>query len=45
MMAGAVKAFMPKILYPYHHGGTDQSKLIELLKNGKDMEERIRKMK
>jgi L-ascorbate metabolism protein UlaG (beta-lactamase superfamily) len=40
----AVRMFNPKILYPYHYGDTDVNKLIELLKNKKDLEIRIRKM-
>ncbi len=44
MVADAVKAFRPKILYPYHFGDTDLSKLSELLK-GTGIEVRIRKMK
>jgi L-ascorbate metabolism protein UlaG (beta-lactamase superfamily) len=44
MVADAVRMFNPKILYPYHYGNTDVNKLIELLKNKKDLEIRIRKM-
>ena len=44
MVADAVRMFNPKILYPYHYGDTDVNKLIELLKNKKDLEIRIRKM-
>ena len=44
MVADAAKAFRPKILYPYHYGETDTSKLVDLLKNDKDIEVRIRKM-
>jgi L-ascorbate metabolism protein UlaG (beta-lactamase superfamily) len=44
MVADAAKAFRPKILYPYHYGNTDPSKLVELLKNEKNIEVRIRKM-
>ena len=44
MVADAAKAFRPKILYPYHFGKTDTSKLVELLKDEKDIEVRIRKM-
>jgi hypothetical protein len=40
-----VKAFKPKILYPYHYGETDTQKLLDLLKDQKDTEIRIRKMK
>ncbi|MBL7075530.1 MBL fold metallo-hydrolase [candidate division KSB1 bacterium] len=45
MVADAAKAFKPKILYPYHYGNTDTSKLVELLKDIKGIEVRIRKMK
>lgn len=44
MVADAVKAFRPKIIYPYHYGQTDTSKLTELLKEEKDIEVRIKKM-
>jgi L-ascorbate metabolism protein UlaG (beta-lactamase superfamily) len=45
MVADAVKSFKPKILYPYHYGETDISKLTDLMKDEKDVEVRIRKMK
>jgi L-ascorbate metabolism protein UlaG (beta-lactamase superfamily) len=45
MAADAAKAFKPKILYPYHYGDTDPSKLMELMKNTKDVDVRIRSMK
>jgi L-ascorbate metabolism protein UlaG (beta-lactamase superfamily) len=44
MVADAAKALRPHILYPYHFGKTDTNKLVELLKNEKDIEIRIRKM-
>ena len=44
MVADAAKAFRPRILYPYHQGDTEVSKLGELLKGEKDIEIRIRKM-
>ncbi len=44
MVADAAKSFRPGILYPYHYGNTDTSKLIELLRDEKDIEVRIRKM-
>jgi L-ascorbate metabolism protein UlaG (beta-lactamase superfamily) len=44
MVADAAKAFKPKILYPYHYGETDTSKLLGLLKDTKEIEVRIRKM-
>jgi len=45
MVADAAKAFHPKILYPYHYGDTDASKLVDLLKNDPKIEVRIRQMK
>ena len=44
MVAEAAKVFKPRILYPYHYGDTDTSKLLDLLKNEKNIEVRIRKM-
>jgi L-ascorbate metabolism protein UlaG (beta-lactamase superfamily) len=44
MVADAVNAFKPGVLYPYHYGDTDVSGLLELLKDNKDIEVRIRKM-
>jgi L-ascorbate metabolism protein UlaG (beta-lactamase superfamily) len=43
-VADAAKAFRPKILYPYHFGDTDTSRLVKLLQGEKDIEVRIRKM-
>jgi L-ascorbate metabolism protein UlaG (beta-lactamase superfamily) len=45
MVAEAAKVFKPKILYPYHFGETDTSKLVNLLKDSKEIEVRVRKMK
>jgi L-ascorbate metabolism protein UlaG (beta-lactamase superfamily) len=45
MVAEAAKAFKPKILYPYHFGETDTSKLVSLLKGTPEIEVRIRNMK
>ena len=45
MAADGAKAFKPKILYPYHYGKTDTSNLVDLLKDTKGIEVRIRKMK
>jgi L-ascorbate metabolism protein UlaG (beta-lactamase superfamily) len=42
MAAEAALTFRPKILYPYHYGSTDTSKLIDLLKDHKEIEVRIR---
>jgi len=44
MVAEAARAFHPKILYPYHFGETDTSKLVALLKDDPEIEVRIRKM-
>ena len=44
MVADGVRALRPKIVYPYHYGKTDVSKLIDLLKNEKNIEVRVRKM-
>lgn len=44
MVADAARAFKPKILYPYHYGNTDPNELVDLLKEVKDIEVRIRKM-
>jgi L-ascorbate metabolism protein UlaG (beta-lactamase superfamily) len=45
MVADAARAFQPKILYPYHFGDTDTNVLVNLLKDSKTTEVRIRKMK
>ena len=45
MVADAARILKPKILYPYHFGNTDTSKLVTLLKDDKDIEVRIRQMK
>ena len=44
MVADAVRSFRPKVLYPYHYGDTDTSKIVELLKDYKQTEVRIRHM-
>jgi len=44
MVADAAKAFQPEILYPYHFGETDTSKLLKLLQDQKEIEVRIRNM-
>jgi len=44
MVADAAESFQPKVLYPYHYSDTDTSELIELLKEEKDIEVRIKKM-
>ncbi len=43
MVADAVRAFHPRILYPYHFGETDTSRVVDLLK-GEDVDVHIRKM-
>ena len=45
MVAEAARAFRPKILYPYHTGETDVSKLVALLKDDTGIEVRVRSMK
>ena len=44
MVADAAKSFKPKVLYPYHFGETDTAKIVDLLKDEKEIEIRIRKM-
>ncbi|MGZ5496824.1 MAG: MBL fold metallo-hydrolase [Candidatus Aminicenantales bacterium] len=43
-VADAAKAFRPRVLYPYHYGDTDTSKLVKLLQGEKEIEVRIRKL-
>jgi L-ascorbate metabolism protein UlaG (beta-lactamase superfamily) len=45
MVADAAGMFRPKVLYPYHQGETDTAKLLALMKDEKDIDVRIRKMK
>ena len=45
MVADAVGTLKPKIVYPYHYGETDTSRLVELLKDVNGVELRVRKMK
>ena len=45
MVADAAKILRPKILYPYHFGETDTSKIVNLLKDTPGIEVRIREMK
>jgi L-ascorbate metabolism protein UlaG (beta-lactamase superfamily) len=44
MVADAAESFRPEILYPYHYGNTNTDELVELLKEEKDIEVRIRKL-
>jgi L-ascorbate metabolism protein UlaG (beta-lactamase superfamily) len=45
MVANAARAMKPRILYPYHFGDTDPVRLVELLRDVKDVEVRVRPMK
>jgi L-ascorbate metabolism protein UlaG (beta-lactamase superfamily) len=45
MVADAAKEIKPGILYPYHFGETDPQELVELLKNEKEIDVRIRDLK
>jgi len=45
MVADAARAFKPKILYPYHFGETDTSKLVEMLKDAPEIEVRLRSLR
>lgn len=44
MVADGISKFHPKILYPYHHRGTNINKLFLLLNNDHGTEVRIRKI-
>jgi len=44
-VAEAAKILRPKILYPYHFGNSDTAALVNLLKDEKGIEVRIRDMK
>jgi L-ascorbate metabolism protein UlaG (beta-lactamase superfamily) len=44
-VADAARAFRPKVLYPYHYGDTNASRLVELLKGDTDIEVRIRDLR
>jgi L-ascorbate metabolism protein UlaG (beta-lactamase superfamily) len=44
MVADAVRAFKPKIVYPYHYGETNTDELLKLLKDS-GIEVRIRNLK
>ena len=45
MVCDAAMAFRPKVLYPYHMGDTDTSKIQSLLAGAGDIEVRIREMR
>ena len=42
MVADAAKALKPKILYPYHFGDTDTSKVVALLKDAPGIDVRVK---
>lgn len=44
-VAEAAKSFRPRILYPYHTGETEVSKIVTLLKDTPSIEVRVRPMK
>jgi L-ascorbate metabolism protein UlaG (beta-lactamase superfamily) len=44
MVADAAKSIKPHILYPYHYGDTDTSKIKQLLNSEEGIEVRIRKL-
>lgn len=44
-VADIAKAMRPRILYPYHFGGTDTAELVRLLQDEKGIEIRIRDLK
>ena len=44
MVVNAARSFRPKVLYPYHYGETDTTRLVTLLKEDRDIEVRIRRM-
>jgi len=44
MVADVARMIQPAILYPYHYGSTDTSKLVKLLQNQPEIEVRIRNM-
>jgi len=44
MVAEAARRIRPRILYPYHFGGTDTAELVRLLADEKGIDVRIRKM-
>jgi len=45
MVADAVRAFKPDILYPYHYGKTNPQELVELLQDMEEIEVRIRDLR
>ena len=45
MVADTAKEFKPKVLYTYHYGDTDPSRLVDLMQDVPEVEVRIRKMR
>ena len=45
MVADVAKSMRPRILYPYHYVNTNPERLVELLKDEKDIEVRIRDLR
>ena len=45
MVAAAIKKLKPTVVYPYHFGNTNTAILLDLLKNDKNTEVRIRSLK
>lgn len=43
-VADTARAMKPKVLYPYHFGNTDTGALVNLMKDDKDIEVRIREL-
>ncbi len=44
-LVNAALMFRPKVIYPYHYNDTPVEKLVDMLRNEKDIEVRIRPMK
>ena len=44
MVADAARSFQPKVVYPYHFGSTETSKLVTLLQDEPGIEVRIRNL-
>ena len=44
MVAEVARVLQPKVLYPYHYGSSDTSRLVELLSDDEQIEVRIRQL-
>jgi L-ascorbate metabolism protein UlaG (beta-lactamase superfamily) len=44
MAAAAARMVRPRVLYPYHYGDTDTTRLVDLLRGDPDIEIRIRRL-